>query len=138
MEDILMPKFGKTSRENLKGVDSRLQDIFNEVVKQFDCSILEGLRTQERQEQLYKEGKTKTLKSKHLKGRAIDAVPYPISWENTDRMTFFAGYVMGIASQVLDEEDFKKFRWGRDWGKDWLKRDKNETTFLDYPHFELK
>jgi len=133
-----MPRFGKKSRERMRGVDSRLQNIFNEVIKEFDCTILEGLRTKERQAELVADGKSKTMKSRHITGKALDVVPYIVNWENTDRMTFFAGYVMGIASQVLSEEDFKKFRWGRDWGKDWLKKDKNKTTFLDYPHFEIK
>ena len=42
-----MPKFGKRSRRRMKGVDAKLQNVFNEVVKEFDCAIIEGLRSQE-------------------------------------------------------------------------------------------
>jgi len=47
-----MPKFGKRSRGRMKGVDAKLQNVFNEVVKEFDCAIIEGLRSQERQNEL--------------------------------------------------------------------------------------
>ena len=47
-----MPKFGKKSRERLKGVDARLVNVLNEVVKYFDITVIEGLRTQERQNEL--------------------------------------------------------------------------------------
>ena len=54
-----MPRFGKRSRENLESCDKRLQEIFNEVIKYVDCSVLEGHRSEERQNKLYEEGKTK-------------------------------------------------------------------------------
>ena len=56
-----MYKFGKRSRERLKGVDSRLVNVLNELIKIMDVTIIEGLRSKERQEQLLAQGKTKTL-----------------------------------------------------------------------------
>ena len=47
-----MPKFGKRSKERLRGVDAKLQNVLNEVVKYFDITIIEGLRSQERQNEL--------------------------------------------------------------------------------------
>ena len=44
-----MPKFGKRSRERLKGVDVKLVNVLNEVCKYFDITVIEGLRSQERQ-----------------------------------------------------------------------------------------
>ena len=44
-----MPKFGKRSKERLATCDERLQEVFNEVIKFVDCSVLEGHREQERQ-----------------------------------------------------------------------------------------
>ena len=38
-----MPKFGKTSRDRLATCDDKLQQVFNEVIKYVDCSVLEGL-----------------------------------------------------------------------------------------------
>ena len=55
-----MYKFGRKSKERLKGVDHRLIMVLDEVVKYFDITVIEGLRSQERQIQLVKEGKSKT------------------------------------------------------------------------------
>lgn len=41
--------------------------------------ITEGLRSAERQQQLFNEGKSKTLNSRHLSGHAIDVLAYPTS-----------------------------------------------------------
>ena len=51
-----MPKFGRKSRERLSTCHEDLQDLFNEVIKYVDCSVLEGHRSQERQDKLYDEG----------------------------------------------------------------------------------
>lgn len=125
-----MPNFSKRSRDRLNTTDERLVKLFNEVVKHFDCTILEGLRTEERQEQLVKDGKSKTMKSKHLIGHAVDVAPYPIDWSDRERFTYFAGFVMGIASQ-----QGINLRWGGDWDQD---KDLNDNSFDDLPHFELK
>ena len=37
-----MPKFSARSTERLETCDERLVTIFNEVVKHFECTILEG------------------------------------------------------------------------------------------------
>ncbi len=99
-----MPRFGTRSRNNLKSCDQRLQNIFNEVIKHVDCSVIEGHRDQKRQDKLYDEGKTK-LKFPHGRHNAdpslaADVVPYPIDWEDRERMTLFAGFVKGIALYV--------------------------------------
>ena len=53
--------------------------------------ITDGLRTLEEQRHYYETGKSKTMKSKHLTGLAVDVVPIPVSWgyddqfEGTDR-----------------------------------------------------
>ena len=70
-----MPKFGKRSRERLKGVDSKLVNILNELVKIMDVTIIEGLRTQERQDKLVTKGASKTKFSKHIEGKAVDVAP---------------------------------------------------------------
>mgnify|MGYP003655122961 CR=1 FL=1 len=41
-----MPKFGKRSRERLRGVDAKLVNVLNEVCKYFDITVIEGLRSQ--------------------------------------------------------------------------------------------
>ena len=124
-----MPKFGKRSQEKMKGVNAQLQNVFNEVVKNFDCTIIEGLRSQERQDELVAQGKSKTKFSKHIEGKAMDVAPYPIDWEDRDRFHYFGGYVKGVASQMG-----VKIRWGGDWDGDFETKDNN---FDDLVHFEL-
>ena len=74
-----MAKFGKSSKKRLKTCDKQLLNVFNEVIKYVDCSVLEGHRSEERQNKLLKEGKTKVA---YPKGRhnsfpsiAVDVVP---------------------------------------------------------------
>ena len=128
-----MPKFGKTSRKKLATCDKRLQKVFNEVIKHVDCSILEGHRSGERQNKLYDEGKTKV---KYPKGRhnnnpslAVDVARYPIDWDDRERHTLFAGFVIGIARGMGIN-----LRWGGDWNRNW---DTADNRFDDFPHFEI-
>ena len=128
-----MPKFGKTSRKKLATCDKRLQKVFNEVIKHVDCSILEGHRSGERQNKLYDEGKTKV---KYPKGRhnnnpslAVDVARYPIDWDDRERHTLFAGFVIGVARGMGIN-----LRWGGDWNRNW---DTADNRFDDFPHFEI-
>ena len=129
-----MPKFGRSSRARLVTCDKRLQKVFNEVIKYVDCSVLEGHRSGERQDKLFEEGKTKV---KFPNGRhnlspsnAVDVTPYPVDWEDRERQTLFAGFVLGIARQMGI-----KLRWGGDWDMDFQVMD---NRFDDFPHFEVK
>ncbi len=129
-----MPKFSKKSLSKLETCDKRLQDLFLRVVKKFDCTILEGHRSKDRQNKLFDEGKSKLKypKGKHnsLPSKAVDVAPYPIDWNDRERFTYFAGYVLGIAYQMG-----LKIRWGGDWDMDTQVKDNN---FDDLPHFEIK
>ena len=53
----------------LKGVDARLVSVLKEVVKDYDITILEGMRTKDRQKELVAKGASKTMKSKHNNGK---------------------------------------------------------------------
>ena len=134
-----MPAFGERSLKALGTCHPKLQLVFFEVVKEYDCSVLEGHRGEARQELLFSEGKT-TLHyphSRHNKSPSIaaDVVPYPVGWGTdwedayTKEMIYFAGFVLGYARKFDTE-----LRWGGDWDRDWELRD---NRFNDYPHFEL-
>lgn len=128
-----MPSFSARSRERLETCDERLVAVFDEVVKHFDCTILEGWRSEEDQNEAFRTGRSK-LKypdGKHNKqpSFAVDVAPYPVDWENLDRFRYFAGFVMGIASQMGT-----RLRWGGDWDGDTELRDQR---FVDLPHFEV-
>ena len=124
-----MPRFSKKSLRELDTCDPLLQYLFKEVVKHFDCSIIEGKRSLEEQKELLKEGATKTLKSAHLTGKAVDVYPYPVDFEDRDRWHYFGGYVLGTARQFGID-----VIWGGDWDNDTKTKD---NTFDDLMHFEL-
>lgn len=113
--------------------DVRLHFIFEEVIKHFDCTILEGYRSNEKQQEVYDMGlsHTKPGKSKHNKkpSLAIDVAPYPVDWNDIYRFYYFAGVVKGIALQL----DIP-LRWGGDWDGD---TDLHDQSFMDLVHFEL-
>ena len=130
-----MPKFGKRSRSRLKGVDAKLVNVLNEVVKYFDITIIEGLRSQERQDQLVAEGLSKTKFGKHVQGKAVDVCPYPIDWDARDDFHYLGGFVLAVASQMG-----VKVRWGGDWNASSLykgQRTTKDNKFDDLVHFEL-
>jgi len=125
-----MPKFGKRSKERLRGVDTRLVNVLNELIKIMDVTIIEGLRSKQRQETLLKEGKTKTKFSKHIEGKAVDLAPYPIDWEDRDRFHYMGGMIRGIAKQLNIN-----VRWGGDWDSDGETKD---NRFDDLVHVEIR
>lgn len=129
-----MPKFGRRSRERLATCDKDLQMVFNEVIKYVDCSVLCGTRGKEEQNKAFEEGRSKV---KYPNGRhnaspsyAVDVTPYPIDWEDRERQTLFAGFVLGIANQMGIT-----LRWGGDWNMNFNVKD---NGFDDMPHFELR
>lgn len=129
-----MPKFSGRSISKLNSCDPRLQKVFKEVIKHWDCTILEGTRDEETQNEYFRTGKSKLKfpSSKHnsLPSKAIDAAPYPIVWEDTKRFYAFAGFVIGVAATMGIT-----LRWGGDWDSD---RDFSDQSFNDLPHFEIK
>jgi len=130
-----MPKFGKRSKERLKGVDAKLQNVLNEVVKYFDITIIEGLRSQERQNELVAQGKSKTKFGKHVEGKAVDIAPYPIDWKARDDFHYLGGFMLGMAASMGI-----KIRWGGDWNASSLfkgQRTTKDNSFDDLVHFEI-
>ncbi len=125
--------FSKTSLSKLETCHPDLQKIFNEVIKQYDCTVIEGYRAPERQNQLYHLGQSKLKggQSKHNKkpSLAVDVAPYPIRWNELERFYHFGGYVKAVANNLGIT-----IRWGGDWDCDGEFADQ---TFFDLPHFEL-
>jgi len=128
-----MNNFSKTSQTRLDSCHPDIKRLFSEVLQGRDCSILEGHRVEEIQNELFKQGLSKLEwpDSTHNKvpSLGIDAAPYPINWEDSKNFYFFAGYVLGIADKLNI-----KIRWGGDWDSD---KDLNDQTFMDLVHFEL-
>jgi peptidoglycan L-alanyl-D-glutamate endopeptidase CwlK len=131
-----MPSFGKASKSRLDTCDPRIVEIMEEVVKHFDCSILEGRRDQATQDEYFRTGRSKLQwpNSKHNcnapdLSKAVDVAPYPIDWNDSNRFFILAGYIKGIAAVKG-----YKIRWGGDWDGD---NDFKDQTFNDLPHFEI-
>ena len=125
-----MFKFGKRSKERLKGVNPKLVNVLNELIKIMDVTIIEGLRTEARQMELLAQGKSKTKYSKHLEGKAVDLAPYPIDWEDRERFHYMGGMIRGIGKQQGVD-----IRWGGDWDSDGEIKD---NSFDDLVHVEIK
>lgn len=133
-----MPAFSLRSLERLRTCDPRLQEVFLEVVKHRDCTVLCGERTEAEQEQAFKDGMSKKRwpYSKHNRKptdppgvKAADVAPYPIDWHDKERFTHFAGFVLGVAAM-----QGIRLRWGGDWALDGTP---SNDKFYDGPHFEL-
>lgn len=125
-----MYKFGRTSKRRLKGVDARLVSVLNELIKIMDVTIIEGLRSKERQQELLAQGKTKTKYSKHIKGKAVDLAPYPIDWDDREMFHYMGGMLRGLGKAMG-----VNIRWGGDWDSD---GDINDNKFDDLVHVEIK
>lgn len=126
-----MPRFGTRSKRRLRGVDARLISVLNEVVKHYDLTILEGKRSEERQKELVAKGASKTMKSKHLEGKAVDVAPYPVpDWEDTYQFIYMAGRIMQEADRLG-----VTLRYGGDWDMD--ETVVSDQTFQDLVHFEI-
>ena len=146
-----MPSFSERSMARLDTCHPDIRLIMLELVKTYDCSILEGLRTTEKQQEYFIAGKSKLdgiyKKSKHQDdgtglSRAIDVMPYKkgtnaFSGEEKDfrRFYFMAGMIRAISAKLLEEGKIThKVRFGLDWDSDDVFDDQN---FDDMPHFEL-
>ena len=71
-------KLGKRSLQRLVGVHPVLAFCVHEAIKRADVDfgVLDGVRTMARQRALVAQGKSKTYKSYHLYGLAVDLVPF--------------------------------------------------------------
>ena len=134
-----MPQFSALSNSRLDECDYRLQSLFREVIRHFDCVVLCGHRAKTDQDAAVRNGRSKTEwpNSKHNKrpSCAVDIAPYdappvgPVNWQDRERMTLFAGFVLATAKQLGIS-----IRWGGDWDRDTQVLD---NTFDDLVHFEL-
>lgn len=127
-----MFKFGAGSLKKLEGVDKRLVEVLKEAISisPIDFTVVEGLRTLERQKELVKEGKSKTLNSKHIDGLAVDicaCIP-KVDFNATVDTALIVGIIYAIANKKG-----LKVRLGAIWdGHSYA-----NNTFKDLYHIEL-
>lgn len=124
-------KFSQRSENNLKGVNPDLIKVVRRAleISSVDFSVIEGLRTAERQKELVATGKSKTMNSRHLTGHAVDLFPVGGDWND-----YRCWLPVLDAMHKAGEELGVKLRFGVTWTDN--PRDKS-ARFLDAPHVEL-
>ena len=141
------------SLSKLEGVNPALVEVVKDAIHltKVDFGVTYGLRTLEEQKRLVAEGRSQTMKSKHLEGRAVDLVAYfgsDISWE------------LNVYDDICDAmaEAARKQGVAIKWGAAWsegdireyagtaeeamnayidLRRSQGRRPFIDAPHFEM-
>ncbi len=137
-----MYSYGTRSTSVFETLHPELQILFGEIIKVKNVSLLEGYRSNERQQELFDAGKSKVKPggSKHNRwpSEAVDQIPYPFhkgDWEDRDKFHLHAGFVLGVAARLKAEGMMTRdVRWGGDWDKDW---EASDNAFDDFPHIEL-
>ena len=144
------------SLDRLVGVDERLQRVVKRAIElsKQDFMVLEGVRTRQQCMTNYGKGRTiaqcvakdvpaqyanpnaakvtwlnNPFASKHVSGKAVDLVPYPVDWNDLKKFDVIA-QAMLQASKELGIP----IRWGADWDADGKPRERGES---DSPHFEV-
>ena len=71
-------KLSQRSLDRMEGVDERLVAVAKAAIghTKTDFGVICGLRTIGEQRELVKKGASKTMKSKHIEGRALDLMAY--------------------------------------------------------------
>lgn len=118
-------KLGKRSLSRLQGVHSDLVKVVERAIQitPVDFTVLEGLRSPERQRQLYEAGASQTLKGRHITGHAVDLG----AWVGDEvRWDWPLYHKIAAAMKAAAKELKVPITWGGDW-----------KGFSDGPHFEL-
>ena len=118
-------RLSKRSLSRLEGVHPDLVKVVKRAIEitEQDFTVLEGLRSKERQRELVKKGASKTMNSRHLTGHAVDIAPWVnggVSWD----WEYY--YDMADAMKEAARELNVDLEWGGDW-----------KSFKDGPHFQL-
>ena len=118
-------KLGKRSLSNLEGVHPDLVKVVNRAIEltQIDFTVIDRLRTKERQAQLLKEKKTTTKNSRHLTGHAVDLAAWVDGTVSWDWKHYYK-----IAEAV--KQAAKELNISIEWGGEW-------KSFPDAPHWQL-
>ena len=118
-------KFGMRSKLRLRGVHPDLVKVMNRAIEitPLDFTVLEGVRSVKRQRELYARGASKTMRSRHLTGHAVDIAPLvggKVSWD------WPLYYRLEEAVKQAAKDVCIQVEWGGDW-----------KSFKDGPHWQL-
>ncbi len=118
-------RLSRRSLSRLVGVHPDLVKVVKRAIEitPVDFTVLEGLRTKRRQLQLYQQGATRTMNSRHLTGHAVDLGAYVSGSVRWDWPLY---YRIADAVKQAAREVSVPIEWGGDW-----------RTFKDGPHWQL-
>lgn len=143
-----MYSFGKKSMEKLLTCHEDLQKIMNLAISRsrVDFGISEGHRSEERQKELYQEGKTTVLKSMHNNNPSLACDIYAYHKDPKTRrkkqydkgtLCYIAGVVVSCTKELLEKKEIEHtVRWGGNWDCDG--EILTDHDFEDMPHFEIR
>lgn len=121
-----MFRLSEKSLKILATVDPKLQNLIKASIANspYDFKVIEGIRTLERQKELFAQGFTKTLKSYHLRGKAVD-----IAVIVNGKVTWDFKFYKPVADHIKQEA--RKLGYIITWGGDW-------KSIKDGPHFQIE
>lgn len=127
-----MPAFSAKSRAQLSTCHPDLQAVCNELIKQYDFSVLEGHRGEQAQNAAYQQGTSRVRypHSAHNKNPslAVDIVPYPVDWKNLPRFNEMIIRFDTVANMLRAQGVISStFVYGGKW-----------AGLHDWPHIEIK
>lgn len=147
-------RLSQRSRNNLAGVRPELVRVVERAIQitQIDFAVTEGLRSPERQRELFEKGASQIAEGgKHVTGEAVDLVAFlgnRISWE----LNLYDDIADAMKQAAI--ETAVGLRWGAAWNvpdiRAWRgtmeeamnyyvdeRRKQGRRPFIDAPHFEL-
>lgn len=118
-------KLGLRSKLRLRGVHPDLVRVVEKAIEitHVDFTVVEGLRSIERQKELVAHGASRTMRSRHIHGFAVDLAPVVNGDVRWDWPLFDS---LADAMKKAAEKLGVRIEWGGDW-----------TSFKDGPHFQL-
>lgn len=128
-----MFSLGNRSRLRLRGIHPDLVRVVKRAiaVTLVDFTVLEGVRSLERQRKLFKAKASKTMNSRHLTGHAVDLGAY---LDGEVRWDWPLYYEIANAMIAASRAENVPIRWGGDWDSD---GEYDDEKWRDGPHFEL-
>lgn len=118
-------KLGTRSEQRLKGVHPDLVKVIRRTIElsPIDFTVLEGRRTVDRQRELFAKKATRTMRSRHIHGFAVDIAPL------VDGVVRWDWPLYNQLAKVV-KKAAKEVKVPVEWGGDW-------TSFKDGPHWQL-
>jgi peptidoglycan LD-endopeptidase CwlK len=119
------------SLQRLDGVHPKLASIVKAAISisKVDFSVIEGVRSLEKQREYFDAGKSRTMKSKHLTGHAVDLMPLVDTDGDGDKEgTWEERHFLPIADAMFQAST--NLGISLNWGGHW-------SSFKDCPHFEI-